>query len=44
MKWKFSALLYTLGEERKKERKETRRKKRMYIYIYIYSKGRRRDA
>lgn len=42
MKWKFSALLYTLGEERKKERKETRRKKR--IYIYIYSKGRRRDA
>lgn len=42
MKWKFSSLLYTLGEERKKERKETRRKKR--IYIYIYSKGRRRDA
>lgn len=42
MKWKFSSLLYTLGEERKKKRKETRRKKR--IYIYIYSKGRRRDA
>lgn len=39
MKWKFSALLYTLGEERKKERKETRRKKRMYIYIYIVRGG-----